>query len=215
MRYEERMEIAEMAYLRAVALIKELYEIRCGSTRYNKDYGEGLFYFESALQGVLMYASSSSGRLTPATVAFIQNNTLSGDFMRQINDVGMRRLYRKWEHLTWDNLLTHTMPVDRVLEIAREAIGSTVKQFVFPLADLDADINAKNYASHISAEVKKILMAVCSPDPSDTVGENADPAKAQEEMTAIVEKTVEAINAGVEIFNNAFLIYWKGSEKLD
>ena len=212
---EKKIEIAEQAYIRAVAEIKKICDIKRGVHKYTKEYGQTLYYFESAVQGVLLYAVLEIGEMSEASAGFIKNNIITGNFIESVNEIGMMRLFRNWEKLSWDNICSHHMPQDKVKEIMKEAIGNTVRSFVYPIASVDSDITAKNYANTITSYIKTILHAVCSPDIALRHDIPEDSEEFLEYKMQMVEKTLNAIEAGINVFNDAFLIYWKGSSPMD
>ena len=203
---EEKLEIAEMAYIKALGLVKQLLNFKRGSKSFSEEYSKTIWYFEASVQGVLLYASLEIGDLTATARDFIIGNTISGSIIDVANGIGPRRLYRSWVRLSWDNICSTGMPKDKLMEVIKEAVGTAVQNFVFPIAQVSYDISARDYSAEISANIKKIIHAVCSTDiPAGDVSSRAD----------ALEKILDAIDAGIKVFNDAFLVYWKGSTPLE
>ena len=203
---EEKLEIAEMAYIKALGIVKKLLNIKRGSKDFSQEYSKTIWYFDAAVQGVLLYASLEIGNLTDASSAFITGNTISGSIIDVANGIGPRRLYRSWVRLNWDNICTTGMPKDKLMEVIKEAVGTAVQNFAYPLAQVNFDISGSDYIGEISSNIKRVIHAVCSPELPDG---------SPELRLETFENTLNAIDAGIRVFNDAFLVYWKGSTSID
>ena len=212
---EEKMEVAESAYLKSIAILKRLTDIKNGGQKFNKEYSKVLWNYEAAIQGVLLYATVKSGVCMEETKQFIMNNTVTGDFLKTLNSVGKRKLYQKWQTITWDNILDTSVPPDKLAQIAKEGIIEHVLSFAEPLAKVDQDINTMDFAAEISQCVKTILVAVCTPDAETLTADIQDPGERYEAKLKLAELGVNAIEEGINVFNDAFLAFWKGSTKID
>lgn len=215
MKTEEKIAIAEEAYLRAVGVIKSLFNIKHASKALSREYTDALFHFESAIQGVLLYTAIDIGELTDTAKTFITGITIAGDIMPTVNGVGPRKLFRSWVPLSWDNVCSTNMPADKVKESIQEAIGVEVQSFVFPLAGIDTDIKRKSFSKEISEYVRTIIHVVSSPDVLETRMELGNTPEAIEYRIDAASSTLDALDAGLKVFNDAFLVYWAGSEPID
>ena len=206
---KQRLEYAEQNYLAAVNTIRHLCKIRSSQNSFQKYYTNALWYFESALQGVLLYAGMEMGEMTASAKVFVRNCTMTGDILNTVNDIGARKLYRAWEKVSWDKIAPDNIDRNRYMEIVKEAIISSVRSCIFPLIETDADISSKSYSDEISGKVKNIIKAVFALDFSGC------PDLSLDEKIEIAERSANAIEAGFNIFNDSFLLFWKGSVKLD
>lgn len=202
----EKVELAEREYIKAIATIKDIFDIKRGSRDYSTEYGNALHNFESAVQGVLIYVELTIGKVSVNAEQFMKDNHISGDIFREINSVGKRRLFSKWKRLDWNTIFDSGIDAARLSEIVKEAVSVSVQNFVYPLGSIDADITAKDYASEVSEHIKRFIQAFCSPE--IICGET-------EHNLESVEKTMDGITAGIKIFNDAILVHWKGGKAID
>ena len=165
-----------------------------------------LYFFESAIQGVLLYVALNVGNISEGAKRFIKDNFIYSDIFIEVNSMGKRKLFSKWIQLNWDNIFTSGLDKNTLLEIVYNATGVCVQNFVYPFSQVDRDIESINFANEISSHVKLIIQAFCSPEIiSGDIEHDID----------VIQKTMDGITAGMKVFNEAFLMYWKGSETID
>ena len=182
---------AEQEYIKCIGILHTLCRIKDG-TLDKKRYMVALSQFETALQGVMLYAAFADRAVTETELRFVTGVTITGNILAAANAIGPRRLYRRWVPLTWENISSDELPTDSIPDIIAEAIDAAVLSFVQPIAEVDRDISSHNYIAELSQSVSLIVNSLCFAE-KDADGE---------------ESARRSVAEAMRIYDRTFKSYW-------
>ena len=190
---------AEQEYIKCIGILRTLCSIKDGKLD-RKRYMTAMSQFETALQGVMLYAAFDTRTFTETKLRFVTGIAITGNILTAVNSIGPRRLYRRWIPLTWDNITSAELPVNSIPDIVAEAVDAAVLSFVQPLAEIDRDISSHSFIQDISQSVSQIVHALCFAEKDSDGDENAK----------------QSAEKAMRIFDHTFKSYWsRYSNKYD